>query len=99
MIQKTINIKTSHKNFMDGSALSLSRAVRQHIEAVNNDEREVPSEDSRRSPDEDYVRTTIVIDDIHQMFLERTDAKLSHLADDAIGYHIERERKLTELDE
>lgn len=99
MNQKTINIQTSHKNFIDGSALSLSRAVRRHIEAINNDEREMPSEDARRSPENDYVRTTIVIDDIHQMFLERTDAKLSHLADDAIGYHVERERKLTELDE
>lgn len=99
MIQKTINIRSSHKKFMDNSALSLSRVVRQHIEAVNNDEREMPSESARRSSENDYVRTTIVIDDIHQMFLERTGARLSHLADDAIEQRVERERKLSELDE
>ncbi|MDS0243396.1 MULTISPECIES: hypothetical protein [unclassified Haloferax] len=98
MRRKNIRLRKSQKKFVDDSSLHLSKLVRNAIDKAIAGERSYPTGSSRRTHSEEFERTTILINEAHEDFLQQENINFSQFIDDIIQERIEFERKLNRLD-
>jgi len=98
MVRKTVRIRMSQKEYIDDSPYQLSKLSRNALDEVLGGERDYPMGQDRRSTHREYQRTTVMIDDDHEEFIQENGMNFSQFVDDTINQRIRIERKIGDLD-
>jgi hypothetical protein len=99
MIRKTVRVRKSQNKYIEDSPYQLSKLSRVALDEVLGGERDYPTGQDRRSRELEYQRTTIIIDEDHEEFIQENGMNFSQFVDDAIGQRIEIEQQISELGE
>lgn len=98
--QKNVLLKAEHHRFQREKHIQLGALVRDYLdEHIATDTLDELPKRSERRQEIETVRTSIMVEQRHHHAVEEHDVNLSQVIDDLLSQRLERERKLSNIED